>query len=111
MGCNTDHAHSSTPPTDSIVTAVTLDIPGGYWYDCCTIYWVGNRTSEYSEGCVYGRFPRNRFSGKQTVYIDEDVTGLMVVPVGFRGGSFSVDGIQVTKYLVPELPERKNGES
>lgn len=95
-------------PTDllqrntNIVTKVILDIPGGYWYDNCTIYWVGDRTSEFSEACVFGRFPRNRFSSTQTVYIDENVTGLMVVPVGFRGGAFAVDGIQVTKYLVPE---------
>ena len=85
-----------------IVTKVELNLPGGYLYDGCTVYWTGERTPEISEDCVYGKFPRNAFQGAQTVYIDDNVESLMVVPCTFRGSKFSVENIKITKYLVPE---------
>lgn len=86
-----------------IVTKVELNLPGGYLYDGCTIYWTGETTPEISEDCVYGRFPRNSFQGVQTVYIDDNVESLMVVPCTFRGSKFSVENIKITKYVVPDI--------
>lgn len=86
---------------EGYITKVELDIPGGYWYDCATVYWVGDNTPEFSESYVYGRFPRNVFHSKQTVYIADNVSSLMIVPSCFRGTRFSIEGIHITKYQVP----------
>ena len=86
--------------TSSVVSKVELGVSGGDWFDCCTIYWQSDAVLEYSEESVYGRFARNRFQKKVTVYIDDDVTGLMVVPVCLRGSDFSINSIHITKYLV-----------
>lgn len=88
---------------NSVITKVELDMPGGYLYDYCTVYWTGSHTPEISEDDVYGRFPRTSLNGKQTVYIDDNVSGLMIVPCGFRGTEFSINSIRITKYQVPEM--------
>lgn len=92
---------SSISSKEAVITKVELDMPGGYLYDCCTVYWTGSRTPEMSENDVYGRFPRTSLNGKQVVYIDDNVSSLMIVPCGFREGKFSIDSILVTKYQVP----------
>lgn len=56
--------------------------------------------SDFSEEYVYGRFARNIFENKITVYIADDVDSLLIVPAGFRGSDFSVNGIHITKYEV-----------
>lgn len=88
---------------NSVITKVELDMPGGYLYDYCTVYWTGSHTPEISEDDVYGRFPRTSLNGKQTVYIDDNVSSLMIVPCGFRGTEFSINSIRITKYQVPEM--------
>lgn len=88
---------------NSVITKVELDMPGGYLYDYCTVYWTGSHTPEISENDVYGRFPRTSLNGKQTVYIDDNVSSLMIVPCGFRGTEFSINSIRITKYQVPEM--------
>lgn len=88
---------------NSVITKVELDMPGGYLYDYCTVYWTGSHTPEISENDVYGRFPRTSLNGKQTVYIDDNVSSLMIVPCVFRGTEFSINSIRITKYQVPEM--------
>ncbi|MNU10736.1 hypothetical protein D3C72_2580610 [compost metagenome] len=52
-----------------------------------------------SESAVYV-FPIAPWQKTKTVYIDSDVTGLLIVPVVFRGGDFVIRSIDVTKYQV-----------
>lgn len=81
------------------MTEVNLNIQGGYIHDYMTIYWTGKNTKEISENTVY-KFPINRFEKSQKIYIDDDVNFLMIVPAVFRGGSFTIDSVQIQKYKV-----------
>ncbi len=85
--------------TNKIVTKVTLTMCGGYLYDYTTIYWTGAKTKSISEDEVY-KVPTNAFTKIRTVYIDDDVDHLMIVPYVFRGGSFVIQSIEIQKYLV-----------
>lgn len=80
-----------------IVTEVRLDIHGGYPFDYTTIYWTGAHTPAISEDAVY-RVPNNAWRRSVTVYIDDDVDGLMFVPFVFHGGKMDLDAAVVTKY-------------
>ena len=86
---------------EKVVTKVELTIPGGKIFDAYTIYWSGEKAQAISEDDVYGRFPRNIFQSTQTVYIDDNVSSLMIVPSTVRGSTFSIEGIKITKYIVP----------
>jgi hypothetical protein len=83
-----------------IVTEVTLAIHGGYPYDYTTIYWTGARTPSISEDAVY-KVPNNAWRRGVTVYIDDDVDGLMVVPFVFRWSKMDLDSVLVRKYRLP----------
>ncbi|MEK4880122.1 MULTISPECIES: ArnT family glycosyltransferase [Paenibacillus] len=91
--------HDELLNDDRIVTEVDLNIQGGYIHDYMTIYWTGKNTKEISENTVY-KFPINRFEKSQKIYIDDDVNFLMIVPAVFRGGSFTIDSVQIQKYKV-----------
>lgn len=82
-----------------IVSEVNLNSQGGYFFDYMTIYWTGKNTPEISENSVY-KFPINPIERSKKIYIDDDVESLMVVPVVFRGGTFSIDSIEIIKYQV-----------
>lgn len=82
---------------DRVVTEVDLNIQGGYIHDYMTVYWTGKNTKEISENTVY-KFPINRFEKSQKIYIDDDVNFLMIVPAVFRGGSFTINSVQIHKY-------------
>ena len=84
----------------SNLTEVILNIGGGYVYDYCTIYWRSNKIQDYSEDFVYGRFSRNYFTGDIKVFIDDDVTELLIVPVLLRNSTFEIRSINVEKYKV-----------
>ena len=86
----------------NIVTKVELNVSGGHLFDSSTIYWAGDKTEVMSEDEVYGRFPRNAFQDTQTIYIDDNVSSLMIVPSVIRGSKFSIDGIEIKKYIVPD---------
>ncbi|MGE7020681.1 ArnT family glycosyltransferase [Solibacillus cecembensis] len=88
-----------TTKNDS-VTKVEIKSKGGYIYDYMTVYWKTNNDSDFSESKVY-RFPTNLFESKQTIFVEGDVSDLMIVPVNFRGGSFIFDEIIITKYINP----------
>lgn len=83
----------------SVVSEVKLNIRGGYAHDYMTVYWTGQKTNEITENSVY-RFPINRLEKSHTIYIDDDINFLMIVPSVFRGGSFTIDSIEVRKYNV-----------
>ncbi|MNV87459.1 hypothetical protein D3C71_1815810 [compost metagenome] len=51
------------------------------------------------ENAVYA-FPIAPWQKSKTMYMDSDVTGLVVVPAVFRGSDFVVRSIEVTKYKV-----------
>ncbi len=81
-----------------IVSKVTLNIRGGFFYDYMTVYWKSASVKEFSENHVYGRFPINFLEKRQTIHIDDDVTELLIVPTGFRGGIIQVNSVEVDKY-------------
>src|SRR3546814_13831775 len=73
--------------TDTLFPYTTLlrSIHGGFHYDYTTIYWTGARTPTISENAVY-KFPNNAWRDGVTVWIDDDVDHLMIVPFVFRWG-------------------------
>lgn len=83
---------------ERIVSKVILNISGGFYYDFMTVYWKSPAVKEFSENHVYGRFPTNFLESKKVIYVDDDVTELLVVPTGFRGGEIHVESIEVKKY-------------
>lgn len=87
----------------SMVTKVVLSISGGFVYDFMTVYWKSKKIMDFSEDHVYPRFPINFMEDTQVVFIDGDVTELLIVPSGFRGGRVHVKSIAVTKYAVDNL--------
>lgn len=84
-----------------VVTEVSLRMQGGFLYDYSTVYWTGTRNRVINEDHVY-RFPNNAFAKGRRVYIDDDVTHLMIVPYVFRGGSFEIRSVGIRKYLITD---------
>ncbi|OCZ65938.1 hypothetical protein A9G00_21565 [Achromobacter xylosoxidans] len=84
---------------EKVVSKVTLNIRGGRIYDYSTVYWASPEKPVMSEDAVYV-FPIAPWQKTKTMYMDSDVTGLMIVPVVFRGGDFVVRSIDVTKYRI-----------
>lgn len=80
-----------------IVSEINLNFQGGYIYDYMTIYWEGINTPEISENKVY-KFPINSFQRKHKIFIDDNISSLMIVPTVFSGGAFEIDSIEVIKY-------------
>lgn len=85
---------------ERVVTEVQLDIKGGFYFDKTTIYWKGAKTPEISENAYYS-YPTNPLRTGQTVYIDDDVDHLMIVPFMFRWAKFDADKVVVRKYRAP----------
>lgn len=83
---------------ERIVSKITLNISAGFFYDYMTVYWKSASVKEFSENHVYGRFPVNFLERKQTIHVDDDVTELLIVPAGFRGGVIRLKSIHVDKY-------------
>lgn len=83
-----------------IVTEVRLNIHGGFHYDYTTVYWTGARTPAISENTVY-KVPNNAWRHGVTVYIDDDVDHLMIVPFMFRWAKMDLDSVVVKKYRLP----------
>lgn len=90
----------NTTTGKKVISKVEMNISGGYLFDYSTVYWKSSEMSDFSEEYVYGRFARNIFENKITVYIADDVDSLLIVPAGFRGSDFSVNSIHITKYEV-----------
>ncbi|WP_456256289.1 hypothetical protein ACP3PM_11910 [Pseudomonas iridis] len=93
------------PPTPegrsrAVATKLVMNISGGFLYDFMTVYWKSNKVPDFSESHVYPRFPINLFERRQVVFIDDDVTELLIVPSGFRGGEVKVQSIEVEKFEV-----------
>lgn len=84
----------------AVATKLELNISGGFLYDFMTVYWKSQKVTDFSESHVYPRFPINAFERRQVVYIDDDVTELLIVPSGFRGGEVKVQSIEVKKFEV-----------
>jgi hypothetical protein len=85
---------------DRVVTKVTIRAEGGFLFDYTTMYWTGSKTTDFNESAAY-RVPSGRFIDEVTLYVDEDVTHLLLVPRVFRWGAFKVHGMKVEKYRVP----------
>lgn len=86
-------------PHEKIVSKITLNIRGGRLYDYSTVYWADPANPVMGENAVYA-FPIAPWQKSKTMYMDSDVTGLVVVPAVFRGSDFVVRSIEVTKYKV-----------
>jgi len=84
-----------------IVSKVTLNIRGGRLYDYSTVYWANPANPVMSENAVYV-FPIAPWQKTKTMYMDSDVTGLLVVPAVFRGSDFVVRSIEITKYKIEQ---------
>lgn len=86
---------------DKIVTKVDINIRGGYLYDKMTVYWKDETDSlnvpRFNENKVY-QFPINIFQTNHTIYIDGDVSSLIIVPSMFANNTFDISSIDVTKY-------------
>ncbi|WP_158628854.1 glycosyltransferase family 39 protein [Dyella choica] len=82
-----------------VVTAVTIDSKGGYIFDYTTVYWTAKGIPPFSEDHVY-RFPTSSWTTSKTIYIDSDVSSLLIVPYVFRRDSFSMSDIKVSKFAV-----------
>lgn len=81
----------------AVVTEVTLNIKGGFYFDRTTVYWTGTRTPTISENAYY-KYPTNPLISRNRMYIDEDVDHLMIVPFVFRWGKMDLDSVIVRKY-------------
>ncbi len=86
------------PINDKVVTKVNINTGGGYIYDYITVYWKDENMIDMDENHVY-RFPATVFRDSYTVYIDGDVTSLMIVPYVFYGGKFEYQSINVSKFV------------
>ncbi len=83
----------------NIITKAQIALRGGYLYDMMTVYWRGAKTADYNEGCVY-LFPKNSWEYEKpiTIYIDDDVNELLIVPSRFRSDEMTFDYIRVEKF-------------
>lgn len=84
----------------NVVTKLTIRSRGGHLNDFMTVYWTGKKTPEISENAVYGRFPINSLQKEHIVYIDDDVSNVLIVPAGFRTSQFELRNIQIDKYEI-----------
>lgn len=82
---------------DNVVSKIELNIKGGYVYDYSVIYWKTDNMEEMDENHMF-KFPINCFEKKKTIFVDGNVNNIMVVPVCFSKGKFSIDSIVITKY-------------
>jgi hypothetical protein len=83
-----------------LVTEVQLDIQGDYYFDRTTIYWRGTHTPKITENAHY-KLPNNPLRTTNTIYIDDDIGHLMIVPFEFRWAKFTVDKVVIRKYVAP----------
>lgn len=90
------------PMTDSgnhVVSRLTIEGSGGYLEDRFVIYWRGSDTPEYTEDKVYS-FPVYKWENKQIIYIDEDVSELLIVPISIKYGEYELRNIDISKVNV-----------
>lgn len=83
----------------NIITKAQIALRGGFLYDMMTVYWRGEKTEDYNESCVY-LFPKNSWEYEKpiTIYIDDDVNELLIVPSRFRSDEMTFDYIRVEKF-------------
>lgn len=87
---------------DDVISKIHIRSKGGYIFDYMTIYWATNNEREISESRVF-RFPINPFEDSQTIFVEGDVTNLMIVPINFRGGKFTFENIEIMKFDISEV--------
>lgn len=86
---------------DNVISKIHIRSNGGYIFDYMTIYWTTNKEKEISESRVF-RFPINPLEESQTIFVDGDITNLMIVPINFRGGKFTFEHIEIKKFDITE---------
>jgi len=91
----------------SVVTKVGIDVERSSYYDYVTVYWKRPLDVSFTEDRVY-RPPASAFQKLTTVYIDADVTEMMIVPVYFRHQSFKVARITVQKLAACSNPRKSD---
>jgi len=99
----TVHGAGIQRDNDRIVTRVRLVFSGGFYIDNMIIYWTGKSSKEINENKVY-KFPVNIWSDAITVYIDDDVSRLMIVPFEFRWARIHMKTAVITKYVTGSEP-------
>lgn len=88
---------NNIPIMENSISEIKIKSKGGYIYDYMTVYWKTNSDLDFSESKVY-RFPTNLFEKEQTILVEGDVSDLMIVPINFRGGTFTFNEIIISKY-------------
>jgi len=88
---------NNIPIMENHISKIEIKSKGGYIYDYMTVYWKTNSDLDFSESKVY-RFPTNLFEKEQTILVEGDVSDLMIVPINFRGGTFTFNEIIISKY-------------
>ena len=93
---------------ESVVTKVTVDVEGGSIHDDCIIFWLDPETEAFTDRKVY-TVPRSSLNildaTRPEVFIDGDVTRLLIVPALYHGNVIHIREIRVEKYRVPGTHE------
>lgn len=82
-----------------VVTKVHFIFSGGFYFDRAIIYWMDGAMTSFSESKVF-TVPTDVWGDGATIYIDGDVSRLMLVPFEFRWAKLRMDEAVVTKYQV-----------
>lgn len=86
------------PLNNHVITKVDIDISGGYLYDRFVVYWQVPTMPSFDENHVYS-IPTHFYQNKYTLYIDGDITSLLILPYTFRGGKFVYQNISISKII------------
>lgn len=89
---------------NSVVTEINLNCKGGYFFDYMTVYWAYKDDNTFSESKVY-RFPVNNLQSQNTIYIEGDISDLMIVPRVFTGTEVNIKDITIQKYRIESKVE------
>jgi len=88
------------PGAGKIISRITLNMRGGFPFDYTTIYWATPTRAVFDEDHVF-RLPVNRWEDHQEIYVDGDVTNVLLVPYVFQFARFKLDSVQIDKLRVP----------
>lgn len=97
-------------PEKNIISKVTINGHGGRLFDYMTIYWNSSNNKGFNENTVY-RFPTRFFDDSQTIYIDSNITNLIIVPTVFKNGNYCINSIEIKKYSNKYLEKYQNSQN
>lgn len=99
LGTGPSIAKIKVPRTQAdgkIVSRITLKMRGGFPFDYTTIYWTTPGMKDFDESHVF-TLPVNRWKRRQQIYVDGDVTNILLVPYRFQFSRFKLDSVRIDK--------------